>query len=392
MCSAVFLAVMTKITSEFSRLVNLSSIYVYVSDSSMHVQRLVQGAAAFAKLQSPRLRLMWGSILMSKRGIDLNNIQGIIYFALREGELEQLESFGLPMVNVSARNLPTPHASVTPDDHAIGLLAARHFKEHLYQNFAFIGLTSHRYSLVRGNAFAEGIFPSECHSLWLEEIDDPAHAESKIKHFLQKLPTPTAILASNDLFARRICELAMDLGLNVPEQLAILGVDAEQMISLASPVQLSSIDIDSFKIGYTAVETLYRLIRDPESERTQVVIPPKGVLVASSTDHLATEDPIVAKTVALIREYACNGLTVEDIASKVGVGRRMLERRFRKAIGRGVDEQIRKIRVERAIELLERSDFTISEIAEHCGFSDVFYFSKVFKKTTTRSPREYRQA
>ncbi|MCD8482910.1 MAG: helix-turn-helix transcriptional regulator [Verrucomicrobia bacterium] len=113
--------------------------------------------------------------------------------------------------------------------------------------------------------------------------------------------------------------------------------------------------------------------------------------MATSTDHLATEDLLIARAVAMIREYACSGLTVDDIAAKVGVGRRMLERRFRKAVGKGVDEQIRKVRVERAIELLGRSEFSIGEIADRCGFSDMFYFSRAFKKTTGKSPREYRQ-
>lgn len=123
-----------------------------------------------------------------------------------------------------------------------------------------------------------------------------------------------------------------------------------------------------------------------------MVIPPKGVLTAASTDHLATEDATIAKTVALIREYACNGLTVDELTAKLGMGRRMLERRFRKAIGKGIDEQIRSVRVERAIELLERSNFTVSEIADRCGFSDVFYFSKMFKKITGKSPRDFRQS
>lgn len=356
----------------------------------MHVQRLVQGAATFARLQTPRLRLVWSGLLPSQEDVQSNQITGIIYFALPDGAEKQLEQMGVPMVSVSSRNLPTAHASVTPDDSAIGQMAARHFKENLFENFAYIGLREHRYGVVRGESFAEGIFPSVCQHLWLDAYPNPDAAHEAIKSFLRALPRPTAILAANDIFARRICEIAIELGFAVPEDLAILGVDAEQMVSLSSPVDLSSVDIDSFKIGYTAAEVLCKLIEDPAMAPPQIQIPPKGILVAASTDHLATTDPIVASAVSHIRQHACGGLTVDEMASALGVGRRMLERRFRKAIGKGVDEIIRKVRIERSMEMLERSDLPIGEIAERCGFADIFYFSKFFKRATGQSPREFR--
>ncbi|MCD8482909.1 MAG: substrate-binding domain-containing protein [Verrucomicrobia bacterium] len=258
--------------SNFNGLGKVSSIFIYASDASMHVQRLVQGAAAYARVQTPRLRVVWGSQMVDREGLAQNDIQGIIFFALRAGEHDLLQAYGLPAVNVSTRNLPTTFASVIPDDHAIGHMAAQHFKSNQYRNFAFVGVKSHRYSLLRGNAFAESVFPAECQILWLSETNDMVRSNQEISDFLTSLPTPVGILAANDRFARRICECAVELGIQVPEQIAVLGVDAEQMVSLASPVQLSSVDIDSFKIGYKAMEILHDLIKDPAIPPRQMVL------------------------------------------------------------------------------------------------------------------------
>ncbi|MCD8482904.1 MAG: helix-turn-helix domain-containing protein [Verrucomicrobia bacterium] len=369
----------------------IPSIYVFASDNSMHVQRLVQGAARFTRNQSRILRLRWGQSMIGTESIERDAIIGIIYFALTEGDRDLLHGTGLPAVNVSSRNMPTVHPSVISDDLAVGKLAAAHFKDNLFQNFAFVGVKSHPYSLERAAGFKAGVFPSVCTEFWLDEYSDANKVSASLSDFLTSLEYPCAILASNDIFARRVCERAIDLNLAVPQQIAILGVDAEHMVSLSSPVQLSSIDIDSYSIGFKAAELLLNSIHSPLTQSQTLRIAPKGVVTATSTDHLATSDHTVALAVTLIREYACSGISVDELAIKTGIGRRVLERRFRQTLGKGIDEQIRKVRIERAMELLDRSDLTVSEIGDKCGFKDVFYFSKMFKKATGKSPRSFRE-
>ncbi|MCD8483739.1 MAG: helix-turn-helix domain-containing protein [Verrucomicrobia bacterium] len=350
---------------------------------------------SFFREQSTVWQVRWGRLNFSEQALaELHKrFDGLICFAVQPMEKAALEALDIPVVNVSSSNLPIHVTSIIPDDDAIGRLAANHFQQALYHSFAFVGAESHPFARSRAAAFKACLQSDPYVELWLND-KHPAHSyelsNQRIIQFLQSLPRNTGVFAANDIFARRICELAIESDISVPNTIAILGVDAEEMISLSSPVSLSSIDIDSYGIGYQAAKHLHRQIQQPESPVTVSRIPPKGVLSAASTDHLATEDEMVARVVQLIRIHACNGINVPQLATHVGISRRVLERRFRKATGKSLNEQINKVRMDRAIALLEKSQLSISQIAEQCGFASVYYFSRAFKQSTGRSPKFFR--
>lgn len=211
-----------------------------------------------------------------------------------------------------------------------------------------------------------------------------------LRAFVGTLPSGTGILAANDIFARRLCELALEAGRRVPEEIAIIGVDAEEMISFSSPVSLSSIDINSYRIGYEAASTLKNIFDCTGDIPSVKLIPPKGVVVGDSTDHLVKDDPLIERTERIIRQQSCTGLTVEDLCQSLAVGRRSLERRFRKAFNKSLNEQIMQVRIDRACNLLEKSELAVGEIADRCGFGSIYYFSRAFKSVTGKSPQAYR--
>lgn len=265
----------------------------------------------------------------------------------------------------------------------------------LYDNFAFAGPLDHTYALRRYEAFCDELrkSPGQVANLHADigHIRGEEETKSRLRELIRHLPENTGVLAANDNFARRVCLLALEAGRSVPEEIAILGVDAEEMISLTSPVSLSSIEPNAYRIGYEAARTVARLLENPATVQPVTLIPPKGVAVAASTDHLATSDPVIAKAVELIRLHACQNLTVEALCTHLGISRRSLERRFRKALNKSLNDQITKVRIDRASAFLEKSDLPIGEIADKCGFASIYYFSRAFKNATGLSPRAFRE-
>ena len=174
---------------------------------------------------------------------------------------------------------------------------------------------------------------------------------------------------ANDNFARRVCLLALEAGRSVPEEIAILGVDAEEMISLTSPVSLSSIDPNAYRIGYEAARTVARLLENPATVAPGDPHSAQGGGRRGLHRPLGDERPCdrqgPSSSSAL---HACQDLTVEALCTHLGISRRSLERRFRKALNKSLNDQITKVRIDRASAFSRKSPTCRSgEIADKCG-------------------------
>lgn len=369
-----------------------ASVYVYANVKSAHERRIIEGVAEFARQQTPSWQVRWGEYL-DPAAIHAEGFSGVILFALADQDIEAVDKIRVPVVSVSSRNPQWLSHRVVPDNLAIGRMAAKHFKERLFWKFLFFGIREETYSFERFCGFRQEVAPHACEAFWSMDQDPGGSAavNRKLGKKLEALAVGTAIFTTNDIFARRVCELALSAGRKVPSELAILGVDSDDMISLASPVALSSVDPDSKRIGREAATQLQKIVAG-QTEPRSILVPPKRISLAASTEHLATEDAQVAEAIQRIQRHACNGLTVEQLAKALGMGRRTIEQRFRSATGRGIDEQIRLVRMQKAARLLKETDFTVGEVAERSGFSNVYYFSGAFKKHFGVSPRYFSRA
>lgn len=358
--------------------------------SSLHERRFLQGVLAYAREQSPIWSVHWGSGLHPEMVEDLRSKDGLFTFGVSAPQKIILEALGLPIVNFSSVNLPWPGvASVSPDNGAIGWVAAEYFLERLHRNFLFFGAHSHSYSRERREGFRRRLAGRDVQVV--DQFEPREDQDAKVVSVLRRCQRPLAVFAANDVFARRICRLATAEGFAVPEELAILGADREDLISLSSPVPLSSVDVNSEGMGRRAAAIIHG-IRDgslPPSYRE--LFPPRAVATDFSTDTLATEDSGLAKALRFIREQAFQQIQVEDVARHAGVGRRTLERKFSALVGRSIDQSIRQTRIKRARSLLRESKLSLDEIAERCGFSSTDYFSKVFKSQVGQSPGAFRR-
>ncbi|HTI99279.1 MAG TPA: XylR family transcriptional regulator [Dongiaceae bacterium] len=286
---------------------------------------------------------------------------------------------------------------VGSDHVGIGRLGATHLLERGYRHFAFAGFTAELWAAKRRDGFckelaAHGFSAASYESPWRGPQMPQWDANSnEIVRWLSKLPQPLAVMACNDARGLHVLDACARLGALVPEQVAVVGVDNEDILcELCSP-PLSSVEPDPERIGYTAAELLDAMMRGEKPAAKRVLIDPIRVMARRSTEALAIEDPVVVTAMRFIREQAVFGCTVADVLRHVRVSRSVLERRFRQHLKRSPQSEIRAVQMSRLKQLLVETDFTLERIAESCGFTHPEYMSVLFKRLSGLTPGEYRR-
>lgn len=285
------------------------------------------------------------------------------------------------------------------DDIAVGRLAAEHLRAKGFQHFAFVG-TDAEWSDLRGQGFqgalAEAGFTPATLMPEAEMASDSRgwrmpHFGREVLNWLNSLPRPLGLFVCNDLRGRALVDLCYIHKIRVPDEVAILSVDNDDLICALARPQLSSIAIPWKKIGFQAAAALDRLLSGQAVDPRRILVGPECVIERQSTDTLAVADPDVAAALRFIRSHAHEPINVEDILRHLPVARRSLEKRFREIIGRSPLEEIRKVHTDRAKYLLAETKLSMPEIAEKSGFSSAKWFSKAFHDLVGESPTQYRQ-
>jgi LacI family transcriptional regulator len=201
-------------------------------------------------------------------------------------------------------------------------------------------------------------------------------------------------MAVDDSAAHDLAAACLKAGIGVPDHVAIMGVNNDDLLCDSAWPPLSSVDCDYSRVGYIAAGMLDRLLKDeklPKAER-EVRLAPLGVVRRQSTDLLAVDEPEVADAVRYIREHACDPCSVGDVLRHVPVGRRWLERQFMKKLGRNPHDEIMRVRIETAKRLLLQPELTLPDIAERCGFAANQNLGRAFRDATGVTPGVYRRA
>jgi LacI family transcriptional regulator len=223
----------------------------------------------------------------------------------------------------------------------------------------------------------------------------PLQLEPSVRHrllrWLRDLRKPVGIAATNDHTGRCILGLCRDLELAVPEDVAVLGVDNDDLLCETSDPTMSSVVADHFRIGYEAAQIAARLARGLSVAKKVVLIEPRRVATRASTDSVAVDDPDVSAAMQFIRVHACDGIEVSDVVAKVPVSRTVLQRRFRAVLGRSIHDVIVAARIKRAKELLAETDLPLSDVAERSGITPQPYLNVVFKANVGETPLSYRK-
>jgi LacI family transcriptional regulator len=327
-----------------------------------------------------------------------DSIRGVIIQIRKKDQAEKLFASGVPAVNVSnVIALPHPLPAVFPDDVATGRMAAAYFLERGFRNFAFFGHTSQQFSRERSEGFVQSLQQAgfQCMSYFHPAPDGDTRGHANVDErlaALSSLPKPLAVFCSNDSCARSVIRDATRMGLQVPDQIAVLGVDNDEINCELAGVQLSSIRLNTERIGYEAAALLAKLMAGQAAPADPILIPPVEVITRRSTDVLALADAEVANVVRFIRDRGGREINVEDLLKKTVLSRRSLEMRFRKALGRSPYQEIRRVQLERAQLLLSRTDHSVREIADACGFKEARQLSTAFHGSLGITPRQYRRS
>lgn len=299
---------------------------------------------------------------------------------------EQLGGMGIPLVS--------------NDHEAIGRMAAEHLLDRGFQQFAFIGHSGHKWSDGRRNAFLQKVtaknYPCNVYSdtpvnakqlyqwTWQAELD-------RVAQWVASLPKPVGILACSDFNGVQLLNACRLANVAVPEQVAVVGVGADDVACQFADPPLSSVVLNGWKMGYEAAALLDRMMRGEAAPEDEMLIPPLDIFVRRSSDVTAISDPLVASALHFIRENARNGINVEAVLHHLGVARTTLQNHFRVSLNRSIHDVLAEARLACVKELLAETSLPVAEISARCGFRHPEYMSAALKKHTGLSPARYRQ-
>lgn len=319
--------------------------------------------------------------------------QGIILRGENRDMAKAVAKLSLPKVDMTPSRLLANAPWVKSDDALVAQLAAQHFFERGFRNFAFCGDPRLNVSNRRCEYFKICLqdHGHQCHVFDLNNGSASGDAETEaIGDWLRQLPKPVAVFAFNDGRGQQVLDACRLSGLAVPEEVAVLGVDNDEVLCSLSPPPMSSVVLNPRRSGWEAAALLEKMMCGEMIAATGHFIPPVDVNVRQSTDVLAVDDPQIARALRYIREHACERIGVGDVLQHCPMSRRLLEMRFKKLLGRTPREEILRVQVSRVKELLIGTQLPIAEIAERAGF-DPEYMSVVFKNETGLKPSEFRR-
>ncbi len=313
-----------------------------------------------------------------------------------------IRRLGVPAVDMRylLRDLQLP--SVRPNDTSVARLAFEHLRERGFRHFAFCGFNGADYSDIRRDAFAQCAEAAALTCHIFSESAVPHRSSTReyearglkdglaVSRWLKKLPKPVGLMACNDIRGQQVLSACRAAGIIVPNEVAVVGVDNDEVLCELSDPPLSSVSLDTERIGYEAAALLDQMIDGNHPASPHVLIEPAGVITRRSSDVLAIEDRQIADMLRLIHERANEGIDVSDLLKHTTLSRSTLERRFLHLFGHTPKEEILRTRIARAKQLLAETDLPLAVVAEKVGFDHAEYFSVIFKKKTNLTPGMYR--
>ena len=241
-------------------------------------------------------------------------------------------------------------------------------------------------NLMRRDKLEPEIYRGQCTSapLWNEAV------EQQIA-WLHSLPKPVGIIAVTDARARQLLQACALAGIEVPEQVALIGIDNDPLARMLTRIPMSSVIQGAEEMGRTAAHLLDQMLHGVRLADTRILVPPAGINVLASSKHERAKHPHVMRARHFIRQYACQGIKTDQVAEYVGISRSTLECYFRQELGCSVHDEILRLRLEAAIGFLDRGDCNLTDVAIKCGFTSSQYMHSVFKRELGCTPRAYQE-
>ena len=384
-------------------------IALQIEKNRAHGRALLEGVADYALEQTDwRLELVDPEVLQDVSSV--RKFDGLIVRVMDDATADVLRKARRPVVDTYGRIDNNPLPSIRLDDAAISEVAFKCFAEHHYHAFAYCGFPGVRFSDARGKAFRafaerhgatvslyDGKGPVTDKFFRDEKTDVPDAAV--LAAWLKTLPKPMALFCCNDLRAVQVMKICSDLGLNVPKDIAVLGVDNDILLCTFTNPSLSSVKTDPFSLGRRAAEMLDEQMRSDVRNGKRTVArhctpclwAPKQVVERMSTDAYPFKTPWLADAVRYIRRNFAKGVTAKDVDAFIGYSHPKVNQVFNEELGHTVKKEILLQRSRAACALLRETNCTISEIAMRCGFQRVQYFVSSFSEEFKMTPEAWRK-
>ena len=315
---------------------------------------------------------------------------------------EAILAAGLPTIalDLSDEQLHADHplsrlSEVSSGSREAAQMAAEHLLERQFRHYAFVGIAGRVWSRrreegfctrIRAAGFQPHVYPPP------RRLQDRGwdHEQTVLAQWLQALPKPVGLLACNDDRGREVLEACRAAHANVPEEIAVLGIDNDELLCELADPPLSSVAFNAERGGYRVAELLDRMMRRPLRKPRRLVVEPLHVVARRSTDIMALEDQDVAGALRFIHHHAGQPIRIDDVVNHLQLSRRTLEIRFQRALGRTVHSEIQRARLQRAKRLLLETDMQMPKVAEVAGYGSASYLIQVFRQEVGMTPARYR--
>ena len=377
----------------------IRKVILLLATSRAHVRGLLHGIAKYSRLHGPWIFYADASFYKKRGALSwLTNCGADGVIAPDAKEHKEIIGTGLPTIVYRVAKERIPHLpAIVANNGMVGKMAGEHLLDRGFRCFAYCGFENRPWSRERGESFSEriteaGFKPHIFYmNLKLRGWRSFEHEQSCLAEWLKSLPKPVGLMAGNDVCGRYVTEACRIAGLQVPDQVAVIGVDNDELICDLTDPPMSSVALNTEKAGYEAAELLDRLMAGEKMTGQDIIVPATHIVTRQSTDILAIEDRTVAEAIRFIHQHSREAIQVNDVVDHVAMSRRNLELRFHKVLGRSIYSEIKHVRTQQIIRLLAETDLSISEIALKLGYPSDKHIARYFKQRTGMSLSECRK-
>ena len=371
----------------------IPEVVVLVETSRSYARDILRGIMRYEMMHGPWniYSIPGGRKEQRLPKMSYRNMKGIIAHITSARMIGEILQANVPTVSVfPSDDIPgidgkiRKYGEVRCDSTAIGQVAASYLLDRRFPHYGFVGeLYDVDWSNMRRDAFAEEVARSghQTHIYPTPTADqqDWNCEQERFCEWLLSLPKPIGIFTAHDIRGRHVIDACHTMQIVIPEEVAVLGVDNDELFCESITPRLSSVALDSEKAGYEAAKMLDELMRGSRKTK-KAVFGPTRVVSRRSSDFFHVDDKIVREALRFIQSFFPQPISVQDVVKATGVSRRLLEMRFKHCMGHSLLDEIKRRRLEKVKTFLLETDLSLEKIAEICGFQSKNYLVNVFRK------------
>ena len=321
---------------------------------------------------------------------------GIIAQFYNHANIKKLSETKIPVIVEDFKERFDEFPNITGGYFEAGQMGAKYFINKGYKKFAFYGFDNIVWSRERAEGFEDSVIKhgEKVHFFNPKKIESRElwyYKPSALSKWLTKLPKPIAIMACDDERAQNITEACKHSKIKIPEEVAVLGVDNDELTCNLSDPPLSSIGLNTEQGGYEAAKLMRQLIENKDQDHYDIIVRPTTIITRQSTDICATSDQQIAKALNFIHKNIENNINVDDVLKTVSISRRALEKRFLEVTDSAIYKYICNLRIQKFTDRLLESEKSVYEIAIELGYNDNKNLSRSFKQIHKCTPLQYRK-